>query len=638
VALFARHRFAVLLALAMVLAALPAMAQEEGEAAEEGDESPRPPEDAFVLPPMDGPWSPEFHPTYAVGFTRDRDISSWTHDFDMNYAFTKKVSFRASSNITLRENEVLNRQNRQETWDAGLSMALSSALSSGLKFMRSDQVDVRNEGKADEVRSFRNRESLNLTTDYGKTHLNGIGVTLGVSGGFERNEYADVESRGSTQAVRAGLKYEAPLGIRTDFSYAGKHSLLDSEQGALESTDESVEHSLAGRVEYEWMDNTFSVDMTRGTSSKEYPKEEQTERRTGDSRSLNMDASLNLLPDLTTKIGLGYSRNKTLYEVESSKDSDLTTRAVSASIGYKLGNTRLTTDLRADKKRKDYFDDQTGDSYSSSVGASLTHDFGAKLTAALRGRTSLLSHHYEDTAANDQDRDLFDQEAMLQLDYRPRNDVTTSLAVKVREDNLIYIRTTRTGDNKTSRTYSVKPAITKSFGSRVSVTQRYELSADYTFYTYDSASNFLIRNFAIDTSFDWSPVDRLKLAASHEYRVQDEGSYVEDALGVERYGKSSERQNHRMSLSVGYAFFGIIDVEARQVFSTQTKWKIDDGERDLSWEKFDTTLMGKASADHTLADGTTIRLSVGRTYRDATNILDRQRQVWDVSIDASKTF
>ena len=224
------------------------------------------------------------------------------------------------------------------------------------------------------------------------------------------------------------------------------------------------------------------------------------------------------------------------------------------------------------------------------------------------------------------------------MEYTPRNDISTSLTVKMREDNLIYIRTTRTGDNKTSQTYSVHPSITKRFGSRVSVTQKYRLSADYTFYTYDSDANFLIRNFVIDTSLDWSPIDRLKLGGTHEYRAQDEGSYVEDALGVERYGTSSERHNHRLSLSVGYAFFGIIDVEARQVLSTQTKWKIDDGEKDLAWEKFDTTLSGKASADHTLADGTTIKFSFGRTYRDATNILDRQREIWDISVDASKTF
>ena len=633
--LIVRHRLALVL-VAALLVALPLAAQEQGEDEDPEGEAPWPSED---LPPlMEGPWSPEFHPKYTLGYRRDQDISTWDHDFSMDYPITRRMSFRASSSITLLENEVLDRQNRQENWDAGLSMVVTDALSAGLKFNRSDHVDVRNEGQDDETRSFRYRESVNLTTDYRKTHMNGIGVTLGVSGGLESSEYAGAKSKGSRQTVRANLKYDAPVGLGTDFNYTGSHSLLDSEQESLESTDESIEHDLTGRVAYTWMENTFSVNMRRAASNKEYPKEQQVERRTGDTQSVDLDADLNLLPDLTAKIGLSYSRNKTLYEVESTRDSDLTTRAVSASIAYSLGKTRFTSELRADKKRKDYFDEQTGDSYNSSVGASLSHDFGEKLTAALRGRTSLISHHYDDTASNDQDRDLFDQEATLQLDYKPRTDVNASLTVKVREDNLIYIRTTRTGDNKTARTYSVHPLITKSFGPNISVSQRYELSADYTFYTYDESSNFLIRNFVVDTSFDWDPVRRLKLGLSHGYRIQDEGSYVEDAFGVERYGKSSERQHHRLSLSVGYTFFGVIDVEARQELSTQTKWSIDEGEKKLSWEKYDTTLTGKASADHTTADGTTIKVSVGRTYRDATRILDRQREVWDISINVGKTF
>lgn len=610
-------------------------AQEEDDGGEEtswpGDAQP-------LLAPIEGPWAPEFHPKYSVGYVRDQEISSWSHKFDASYALTRKMSFSASSNISIRNNDVLDRESRQEDWSAGLVLALSNALSTGLRFTRSDQVDVRYGGQSNEVRSFRYRESVNLTTDYVKTYLNGLAVTAGASGGFETNEYADVKSKGSNQMIRANLGYDTPLGARTQFGYTGRHSLLDSEQGSVESTNESVEHNLSGRVEYDWIGNAFSVDMRRGTSSSEYPKDLKTERRTGDTQDVQFSADLKLLPDMTTNVDLTYSRVKTLYEVEPTKDSDLTTRAVSASVGYEMGKTRFTAELRADKKRRDYFDKQTGDSYSGSVGGSLTHEFGPRLTAAVRGRTSLLSHHYDDTVANDQDRDLFDQEGTIQLDYKPRADLNTSLTMRVREDRLIYLRTTRTGDNKTARTYSIQPSITKSFGPRVSVTQKYELSADYTFYTYNPDSNFLIRNLAVDTSLDWNPVRKLKIDASHGFRAQDEGSYVEDALGVEHYGRSSERHNHRMSVSIGYTFFGFLDVEARQELSTQTKWTIDAGERKLSWEKFDTTLTGKASANHTLADGTTIRLSVGRIYRDATSILERQRQAWDVSIDASKTF
>jgi len=580
----------------------------------------------------------EFHPNYKLDYTRDQDVSTWKHNIQMNYAFTPKVIFNSSSNIVLRENEALNRLNRQETWNAGLNLALSDAISTGIRFQRSDQEDVRNPGESNEVRTFRERESFDLTTDYKTSFMENVGVTLGVNGGFERNEYSDVKSTGSSQGVSASLNYKAPLGIETSFQYSGNHSLLDSKQGSAESKDESYGHNLSGHVEYDWLENSFVVDARRGISSKEYPKEQQTELRRADTEAVNLNADLALLEDLSTAISVGYTRNKTEYDLEESKDSDLTSRSVQASLAYKFGETRFTAEMSSDKKRNEYYDIQTGEQYSNALGASITHDFGENVTAVMRGRTSLLSHHYDDAESNDQDRDLFDQEATFNLDYTPRDDLKTSLYVKVREDNLIYIRTSRTGDNKTSQTYTIQPSITKNFGSRVVVTQKYGLSADYTFYTYDPDSNFLIRNFSINTGLTWKPFSRLKLVFGHTYRSQDEGSYVEDEDGVERYGKNSERDDNSLDLSLGYKLFDFIDIDVKQSLSFQKRWAIEDGEKRLSWDKFDTTLTGKASADYELPSGTTLKFTLARVYRDATNITERQREVWDISLNIDKTF
>ncbi len=630
---------ALLAGLGLVLVVEPVVAQEEDEEQVQGEEEEAPEHPlAGTFRRQTSVWTPEFHPNYKLTHTRDQDVSSWTHAFNMIYPFTPNVSFRASSNIVLRENEALSRTNTQETWNAGLDIAVSSAIGTGIRFTRTNQEDVRNKGESNEVRSFRERESVNLTTDYKKTLMNDIGLTLGATGGIESNKYGDVKSKGATQRINAGITYAAPLGVGTDFRYNSSHSLLDSEQGSLKSTDESFEHNLSGHVEYDWMDNGFAVDMRRGTSSKEYPKDQQTEKRIGNSEALDFKADLELVENLSTAVGLSYSRTSVSYMLEPSKDNDMRTRATNASIGYTMGGTRFTAELRSEKKRSNYFDTQTGDSYSNSATASMSRDFGDKLGATIRGRTSLVSHHYDDIEANDQDRDLFDQEGTLQVDYTPRSDITTSLFVKLREDNLIYIRRSRTGDNKTSQTYSIQPSITKRFGPKVAVTQKYELSADYTFYTYDSDSNFLIRNFTVSTSLDWSPIGRVRLSVDHRYRSQDEGAYVEDEFGVERYGKNSERDDNNLDLRVDYKLFGVVSLVIVQKLSYQKKWDIEDGARELAWEKFDTSLSGKAQADYQLDNGAKISFTVGRIYRDASNITDRQREVWDITLNIDKTF
>lgn len=583
-------------------------------------------------------WAREFHPAYKVSHTRDQEVSGWTHNFSLSYPLVRRVSFRATSAITLRENDVLNRQNLQENWNMGIGVAASDAITTEVKFNRIKQRDVRNEGKPNEVRSFREKESVDLATSYKRIYLNGIDLSLGASGGFEKNRYADVESRGATQSINAALKYAAPMGLETDFNYNGKHSLLDSEQGVLTSTDESIDHNFSGRMAYAWDSNEFTVDLRRSTSKKEYPKEQQTERREQNGETISVGTVFKLLPSVDSSVNLNYTRNTAAYEIESSKDNDIRTYAVDASVGYTLGDTRFSTDLRSEKKRSDYFDVQTGDSYSQSLGATLSHDFSEQLGASIRGRMSLLSRHYDDTEANDQDRDLFDQEATLRVDYTPRSDIRTGLAIKIREDQLIYIRRSRTGDNKTTQTFLIQPSIRKDFGANVSVGQRYELSADYTLYAYDRESNFLIRNFVIASDVDWRPISGLGLSVEHKYRGQDEGAYREDEFGVERYAKNSERDDNSMSISMSYKLFGLIDLEMSQELSFQKKWKFDDQERSLAWEKFDASITGRASLNHSLEDGTTFRGSVGRTHRDATNITERQREVWSVTLNIDKTF
>jgi hypothetical protein len=459
-----------------------------------------------------------------------------------------------------------------------------------------------------------------------------------VTGGFEKNNYADVKSRGAAQSVNAALRYDAPMGMHTNFSYNGRHSLLDSEQGTLLSTDESIDHNFTGGISYEWEENQLTVDLRRSTSKKEYPKDEQTELREQNGETVSVGTALKLLPELDTNVSLDFTRNTSSYALEPSRDSDIKTYALDGSVSYTLGDTKFSSDLRSEKKRSIHFDEQTGNSYSQSFGATVRHRFSDRLDATLRARTSLLSRQYDDIVANDQDRDLFDQEAILTLDYGPASDIHASLTVKVREDQLIYIRRTRTGDNKTTQTYLIQPSIKKDFGPKVSVSQRYELSADYTLYTYDRDSNFLIRNFVISTDLDWRPIGELGLSIDHTFRGQDEGAYQEDELGVERYSRGSERDDNSMSIAVKYRLFDLVDLEVKQDLSFQKKWTFDGDEKTLAWEKYDTSVTGKASLSHALENGTRFNISVARTQRDATNIVERQRQVWNITANIDKTF
>jgi len=644
-----------LLRLAAVMAALSLAAAVPAHAGDEGGEGEAPPDSldqgagsSTLRPPGERPFQGRdvmlasdaslFHPNYKLTFKREQDVSAWDHAFVLNYPLSQRLNFHAGALINLRETDVLNRTNLQENWSAGLDVAVSSAVNMGIALNRIKQVDIRDEGQATEVRSFREKETIDLSTGYKKEFLTGLEATVGGSAGLEKNIYADVRSDGSAQTINASLAYVPAANVKGNVSYSGNHSLLDSEQGTLQSTDESFTHNLGAAVDYTWGANTLNANIGRNTSTKEYPKEEQTERRDQDGESANLKGTFNLLPGLEMIIGYDHNRTKSFYEIESTRDSDLATRAVDASLKYTIGETRLSGDMHSETKRNEYFNEQTGDSYGQSIGVSVAQPFGDRVSATLKGLMTLYSHHYDDIEANDQDRDLFDREATLVVDYKPVADITTGLTLRVREDQLIYIRRTRTADNKTTQTYALQPFIRKVFSSKLSASQRYEISADYTFYKYDNDKNFLIRNFGVTTGVDWAVIDPLRITVSHTYRGQDEGSYVEGPDGVERYGKNSERDDQSMKITLSYRFLDVIDLEATQEFSVQEKWRIEDGERIPSWDKFDTSITGKASADYKLADGTTLSFSVGLTEREGTSVVERQREVWNISVNIDKTF
>lgn len=583
-------------------------------------------------------WFREFHPIYRLEHKRDQDVASWTHGFTMNYPVSPVISFSSGSNIDTRTNDASNRLSRQETWNAGLDMQVTGAVSTGLKFRRTKHLDLQNEGKPNETRSSREKESVKLSTSYHKAHMTGLDLSLGATAGLEKNSYTDVKSRGATQGITGRLLYSPLRGLNTSFTYGGSHSLLDSEQGDLASTDESISHDLSSHVDYGWQKHSFVVDVGRSAGQQEYPKQEQTELKEQESESTSMSANLQLLEALTARLGFSYSRNQLYYRVEPSRNSDITARGVEGHVVYDVGTTSFKADLSSDRKRNDYFDAQTGRNFSNTLTMTLAHVFREGLDATLRGRMNLLSVHYDDFENNDQDRDLFDREATLTVNYKARTDITTGLTVKVREDQLIYIRTSRTGDNKTTQKYAIEPFIRKAFTPSLSASQRYQLSADYTFYDYDKDANFLIRNMSITTNLDWKPFSPLNLGLEHSWRGQDEGSYVEDEFGVEGYGRNSEREDHRLGLALNYKIANLVSIEVKQSLSIQDKWRITEDGRTRVWDKFDTSILGRASTEYSLPDGTTLNVSVARTQREATSISERQRKVWNISANISRTF
>jgi hypothetical protein len=143
----------------------------------------------------------------------------------------------------------------------------------------------------------------------------------------------------------------------------------------------------------------------------------------------------------------------------------------------------------------------------------------------------------------------------------------------------------------------------------------------------------------ITTGVSWKPFSPLDLSIEHTFRAQDEGSYVKDEQGVEGYGRNSERSDQSLGFTVRYRIADLISIEVKQTLGVQDKWRInEDGSRTRVWDKYDTSILGKASTEYSLDDGTKLTASIARTLRDATSISERQREVWNIAVTLDRTF
>ena len=88
---------AVPFACALVVLTAAALFAQDGEDEGEDEGGGGPFGGQYTEDELEAAFAPEFHPSYNVTHTRDQDVSSWQHNFNVNYSFTRRLSLRARS-------------------------------------------------------------------------------------------------------------------------------------------------------------------------------------------------------------------------------------------------------------------------------------------------------------------------------------------------------------------------------------------------------------------------------------------------------------------------------------------------------------------------------------------------------------
>mgnify|MGYP003882030751 CR=1 FL=1 len=294
----------------------------------------------------------------------------------------------------------------------------------------------------------------------------------------------------------------------------------------------------------------------------------------------------------------------------------------------KLSGTRDVT-------RNEYNTPDTGRNLHKSVSLRYNQSIGERVDLNLTALSDIVSIMYDDKEANPKDRDLLSNRIEIGVTYTPLPRVTTRFGLDFSEEYQVYVKSASSANSRVKRKYHVSGSYDLKTVYNIKITQKYDIGASYTLYEFTKSNNVLVRNSDVSTTIQF-PIRRgLALSLRHRYKYQDQGGYDEATGG---YDRSSERESHRLDLSVRYAIGNHINLRFRQSYYIQHNWSYEDGKKKLDFITRATDMSGKMAMEYSFSRRTSISLVVERNWQEGTRVTEEFRRYWNVEVVASHVF
>ena len=255
----------------------------------------------------------------------------------------------------------------------------------------------------------------------------------------------------------------------------------------------------------------------------------------------------------------------------------------------------------------------------------------------LTALVDLLSVFYDNTDENPKDRDRLNRRISSSLSHEPWDNVKTRLAGEFSEDKTIYVMEERSVNNRTNRKYRLSGNYDLTTYHGIKVSQKYDISAVYSFYDYNESNNTLVRNSNVTTQFRVPLASKVNMNVNHGYQFQDQGNYSEEG-GKKLYARSSEKETHTMSLICRYTPLKGVSVTAKQTYRIQRNWGYVKGQKYLDYETATSDISGRINFSYTIGERTKISLKFDQNLREGSNVNEAFKNYRNIELEASHAF
>jgi hypothetical protein len=592
-----------------------------------------------------GSWLWGTHPKYNVTISRRKDVTNWDTKIALQRRLSEKLSLNLNATLHTRENSTLNRSDSNDRTSANLKYQLNDNINFGLSY--SAAVNAYRFGLGgSEPQDRKKKQDLTVSSDFSRALTDAVDVTVKTVAGSTENSFADVRNRGSKQDISASVSYSPSEDLKTSVNYNGKRMLLDSSVDSsgvsvFTSEDRTLTQNLSLSMTYQVIPGIkIDFDAARSSQEKQHPepREKKQETETSGTRRAGVKSSFALVDRLTWDVSVNFRTSKREFKLRTEKNNEIANSSFAASAKLQAWRgARFNLGGGRDITRSKYTTANTGDDIHNSLSLKLSQDLGPKADLSVTALSDMASVFYDDKIATPKDRDRLSNRVSMDLNYNPREKITMKLGGEFSEEQSVYVKAAASANNSTTRKYRVSGRYQVKTVRNISITQTYDLSAVFTYYHFGESKNTLVRSSNVQTRFGIPIYRGLKANLNHNYKFQDQGSYLEVG-GRRSYGRSAETESHTLRLGCDYKLGQFLTVAVNQSYFMQQSWDYEDGEKVLDYDRYSTDISGKMVFKYDLGDKTKVSLSIQQNNKEGTTVNEAFKSYRNIELEASHVF
>ncbi len=285
--------------------------------------------------------------------------------------------------------------------------------------------------------------------------------------------------------------------------------------------------------------------------------------KTGLEQRLGIDAKLVPFWGINMDLKAEDSRADVAYEL-STQGRATRKRSGSGRLNFIVGSSvpilrglESTTDATFDRSRVEFQSstaarDTDYDTEATNLRQVLRRPLGTRLVAVTTAEANLTRMLYDNKG---QDRD--DLRLLLDgaLGYRPATGIDCRLTGQWRKQQTVYIPAASSRNSVTGKSYAVGAEAGLQLTPLVKISQKYQMTADYSFYDFNENSNTLSRTTEVRTGLQSTLGGMAKLNLDHSFRFKDSGKYVRSTPGAPRlFAKAADETYQFITVATAYDF------------------------------------------------------------------------------------